>query len=100
MSTPSQPFPASRCARNPDPVLLDAPAVAVLLGVSERTVHILRRDATFPRAIQLGTRCVRWCRAEIEAWLAARPRQAEPNEPPQLRAARARRAATREGDAA
>lgn len=34
----------------------------------------LRKDPTFPRPIQTGPHSNAWIRAELDAWIAARPR--------------------------
>ncbi len=79
------------------PILLDAQEVAELLGVSERQVYALRKRGDLPPPIQLGPRCVRYRRAEVEAmvegWAAATIA-----EPPQL--VRGKRAARGEEVAA
>jgi predicted DNA-binding transcriptional regulator AlpA len=34
----------------------------------------LRKETDFPRAIVVGPRCLAWDAAEIDAWIASRPR--------------------------
>ena len=52
------------------PLLVDADGLAVLLGVSRRTVRRQDDGGMIPAAIMIGS-CKRWSRAEIEAWLHA-----------------------------
>jgi predicted DNA-binding transcriptional regulator AlpA len=52
------------------PLLLDAQALATLLGVHRVTVHRLNVSGKLPRPVRLGGR-PRWRRAEIEAWVLA-----------------------------
>ena len=63
-----------RCQKKVEdrPVALTANAkqVAVMLGVSVRQVWRLHATGRLPRAIRLGN-CVRWRRAEIEAFVEA-----------------------------
>lgn len=47
--------------------LLDAAAVARLLGVRSKRVYELGIPA-----VRLSVRCLRWRRADVEAWLASR----------------------------
>ena len=55
------------------PLLISAPDAARLLGVSERSFHNLRHRPDFPRPITIGTRCVRWRVADLEAFIEALP---------------------------
>ena len=52
------------------PLCVDADGLAVLLGVSRRTVRRQDDGGKIPVAIMIGS-CKRWSRAEIEAWLHA-----------------------------
>jgi predicted DNA-binding transcriptional regulator AlpA len=54
--------------------LVAAPEGARLLGVSERRFHDLRRQPSFPAAVVLGARCVRWHRDELGAYAKSLPR--------------------------
>jgi predicted DNA-binding transcriptional regulator AlpA len=56
-------------------LLVSAVDGAGLLGVSERTFHALRRRPDFPRARQLGPRCMRYSVEELRAWASALPAQ-------------------------
>lgn len=49
--------------------LIDLRTVAVLLGVSTRTVLRLRDSKQMPQPVRLGS-LVRWRRAEILDWIA------------------------------
>jgi predicted DNA-binding transcriptional regulator AlpA len=70
---------------------LNVKEAAELFGVSERTLHQLRREAWFPAPHRLSTRILRWSRASLEA--ANIPTQVSVPEPAQLAAGRAKRAA-------
>jgi predicted DNA-binding transcriptional regulator AlpA len=63
-------------------------------NVSVRRLRDMSKDPRFPKAIVLGPRTLRYARAEHEAYIASHPRQAL-DEPPQLAAARAAKAAGR-----
>ena len=43
-------------------------------GLSRSTIYRKKRDGSFPEAVKVGDRAVRWRESEIEAWVAARPR--------------------------
>jgi predicted DNA-binding transcriptional regulator AlpA len=59
------------------PAVLSPEGTAALLGIGKSTIRDLRReDPTFPVPIELSARRIGWLRAEVEAWLAARPRRA------------------------
>jgi predicted DNA-binding transcriptional regulator AlpA len=70
------------------PVLLTDAESAALLRVGTRTFHDLRDEPWMPRAIVLGPRLLRWSRAELEAAVAAMPRQTQRSEPEELRRSR------------
>ena len=42
---------------------------------SKASIYRGVRDGTFPAPVALGVRSVAWHRAEIEAWVATRPRK-------------------------
>lgn len=68
-----QPKPHDEAARLD--ALLTATDVARLLCVATRTVWRLRDgDATFPRPVRVGTRCLRWLRCEVENYIERAPR--------------------------
>jgi predicted DNA-binding transcriptional regulator AlpA len=70
------------------PVLLSAPQAAELLGISERRFHELRREASFPQAVLIGQRCVRWHRSELVEYAQSLPRVSLLPEPPHLKSDR------------
>lgn len=74
------------------PILLDARQSAELLGMSLRKFRDDCKLPDFPPARSLGPRSTRWVRCELEAYAAALP-PVRRDEPPQLLAARAARAA-------
>lgn len=49
-----------------------------LLCLSRSAVSRLTLDPTFPEPVELGSRSVRWVRAEVEAWVLSRPRKSRP----------------------
>ncbi|QRY62700.1 helix-turn-helix domain-containing protein [Gordonia sp. PDNC005] len=49
-------------------VLLAAPALADLLGISTGRIYQMRHDGLLPPVIKIGT-LIRWDRADIYAWL-------------------------------
>lgn len=73
-------------------ILVDAREGADLFGVSERAWAALIKTPGFPAARSLGPRSTRWLRSELEAYAATLP-VVQRDEPPQLAAARAARAA-------
>jgi excisionase family DNA binding protein len=54
-----------------DEPLLDAQAVAGLLGVEADTVYAWARSGNLPY-LRLGARCLRWTRPLLEEWLTGR----------------------------
>jgi predicted DNA-binding transcriptional regulator AlpA len=60
------------------PLLLDERAAAAAFGVSEATFGRLRNEPWMPAPITLGKRLLRWSVDELQAAIAAMPRQAEP----------------------
>jgi predicted DNA-binding transcriptional regulator AlpA len=78
------------------PELLNIKQACALLGISERSFHLARKQPWFPSGIQLGARVIRFSRAELVA-AAERlaPRAVGTSEPAQLAEARASRAASR-----
>jgi predicted DNA-binding transcriptional regulator AlpA len=65
------------------PAALSAAEAAQFLGVSERTLHNLRRSPDFPAPRVVGGRN-RWLAFELVTYLESRPRAAPAAEPPQL----------------
>ena len=60
----------SKTEHRPAALTANANQVAAMLGVSVRQVWRLHATGRLPRAIRLGN-CVRWRRAEIEAFVEA-----------------------------
>ena len=48
--------------------------VEKICGLARSTIYRLMRQGDFPEPRRLGPRAVRWPAAEIEIWLAERPR--------------------------
>ena len=59
-----------------DSRLLRLGDVLVRSGLSRSTVYRQMAEGAFPRPLKVGVRAVRWREAEIEDWLASRPRAA------------------------
>lgn len=66
------PMPAPAHASGAE--ILRPRAVAELCGIGMTTLHSLRRDGQFPPPLRLARRSIGWPRAEIERWIADRPR--------------------------
>ena len=49
--------------------------VQAVTGLGSTTIWQLVREGAFPAPLQLTSRARRWSRAEVERWLAKRPRQ-------------------------
>ena len=80
------------------PRLLTSEQAAAYLGMSEAKFHELRDEPWMCEPIPLGPRMVRWSRADLDAAIAAMPRQARRSaEPAQLLRTRIERA-KRTGD--
>ena len=54
--------------------LLRLREVLALCGLSRSTIYRKMREGSFPEPLKVGVRAVRWREAEIEDWLASRPR--------------------------
>ena len=54
--------------------LLRREEVEVRTGLARSSIYRLMRLKRFPEPLRIGDRAVRWPEAEIEAWLADRPR--------------------------
>ena len=57
-----------------DSRLLRLGDVLVRSGLSRSTIYRKMREGSFPEPLRVGVRAVRWREAEIEDWLASRPR--------------------------
>ncbi|WP_457326472.1 helix-turn-helix transcriptional regulator [Roseateles sp. P5_E11] len=53
---------------------LRLPRVRERTGLGRSTIYRLMALKLFPSAVQLGPRAVGWYKADIDAWLAARPK--------------------------
>jgi prophage regulatory protein len=53
----------------PEPLVLNAPATAALVGISIPTLYRYIKTGTFPGPIRLGPNRVGWRRKEIESWI-------------------------------
>ena len=64
---------------NPAPLaerrILRRPEVEAKTGFKRAHLYTLMRQGRFPRARRLGIRAVGWDSAEIDAWIAERPRK-------------------------
>ncbi len=76
-------------------LLLDVRQTAALLGISERHVYELRRRGELPAPVQLGPRIVRYRRNDIEQFANRLVAARDAQEPAQLAAGKAKRAAER-----
>lgn len=56
---------------------LRLPKVRQRTGLGRSTIYRLIAQGQFPCAVQLTPRAVGWHKADIDAWLAARPRAAQ-----------------------
>ena len=54
--------------------LLSLSEVKCRSGLSRSSLYRKMRDGSFPEPLKVGLRSVRWPQAEIEAWVASRPR--------------------------
>lgn len=54
--------------------LLRLREVLARCGLSRSTLYRQMGEGAFPRPLRVGVRAVRWREAEIEDWLASRPR--------------------------
>src|SRR5437667_10984962 len=61
--------------------LLTRTEVLSTLRVAALTLRRWCRASHFPEPLQLGPNCLRWVRADVEAWLASRRRVAAVIEP-------------------
>ncbi len=54
--------------------LLTRKQVSARCQLARTTVYRLMRSGEFPEPVRVGVRAVRWREAEIDEWLASRPR--------------------------
>ncbi len=66
--------PHHPAARNSDRLqLLRIREVAALTAMHRATIYRRIAEGTFPAAIQITKRCVRWRVSDVEHWLKTRP---------------------------
>jgi excisionase family DNA binding protein len=70
--------PTSGNGSGVDPLLVDVHGAAVLLSLSERTVWGLTKSGQLPRVL-IG-RSVRYSVATLQSWIAAREKEAQPQD--------------------
>ena len=56
-----------------DPLLTIA-QVQEVTGLGRSSIYVKMRDGSFPTAVKVGVRAVRWRASELEDWLGSRPR--------------------------
>lgn len=61
---------------NTEDRLLNRAEVERRVGLQRSAIYDAMRRGGFPEPIRVTGRAVRWSRAEIESWIAARPRAA------------------------
>ena len=61
-------------ATNQTDRLLRLREVLARCGLSRSTIYRKMGEGSFPEPLKVGVRAVRWLEAEIEDWLASRPR--------------------------
>ena len=74
MSEPTTP------STNP-PELLDLREVMRRTKLSRSTIYALKAVGLFPQPVRVGTHAVRWISAELDDWIATRPRAAGTRRP-------------------
>ena len=55
-------------------ILLKRPEVETMTALSRSALYEAMARGDFPRPIRIGPRGVRWIAAEIQEWIAVRPR--------------------------
>ena len=55
-------------------IMLRRKEVETICGLTRSTIYRWMSENRFPQNFQLGPRAVAWSAAEIETWLATRPR--------------------------
>ena len=76
MNHPELRATASELTSDPSDTLR-LPKVRQRTGLGRSTIYRLIAQGQFPSAVQLAPRAVGWHRAEIDAWLEARPKAAQ-----------------------
>lgn len=54
--------------------ILRLPAVIERVGLSRSAIYARMAKGQFPRPLRIGARAVGWLEADIDEWLATRPR--------------------------
>ena len=54
--------------------LMTIAEVLQITGFSRSSVYVMMREGTFPTALKIGARAVRWRESEIREWERSRPR--------------------------
>ena len=54
--------------------ILRMPAVIERVGLSRSAIYARMTKGQFPRPLRIGARAVGWLEADIDEWLATRPR--------------------------
>ena len=54
--------------------MLTIAEVLEVTGLSRSSVYVMMREGTFPTALKIGARAVRWRESEIREWERSRPR--------------------------
>ena len=54
--------------------LMTIAEVLQITGFSRSSVYVMMREGTFPTALKIGNRAVRWRESEIREWERSRPR--------------------------
>ena len=54
-------------------MLLKIDEVAELIRLSRPSIYRLMASGSFPKPVQVGSRAVRWRRADVEEWIEQRP---------------------------
>ena len=54
-------------------MLLKSEEVSELVKLSRPTIYKMMSAGRFPRPVKIGSRAVRWRRADVEAWIEERP---------------------------
>lgn len=61
-------------ATNPEPTMLKIREVMARVGLARPTLYRMMQAGTFPKPIKVTSHAARWPVAEVDAWLASRPR--------------------------
>jgi len=70
--SPPAAAPAAAPAPEPPKALLTAAEVAAMVTLSKRTIRRAILSGSFPAAVTIGARAIRWHRYDVELWLSQR----------------------------